>query len=538
MRKQRKFLRQLIRPYRFRLAGLSLLMMLQSFLQVSMALLIRFVIDTAREGSGGFALWAALLALDLLGQAGIYVLLNWYTGSTTDRMVASLRNRLLRSAVYSADARLQDFHSGALLSRAIEDVYTVCDGFIQAMPSLLGQGARLLGAFVAVALLDWRVALVLLAAGVVAILGIAAVRPILKDHHRKVRSAEENIMAAMQEDLQQLELIQSIQVQEPVAKHFLMQQHTGLTAKHKRRIWTVSARTVVNTATLLGTGVLLLWGADRVAEELLTYGALTALLQLLSQFRGPVVTISGLWTRFTAIEVAAERLAPVMTVPKQRPQKEVSNPKAVVFENVTFRYPGDEVAVVENFSLRLPLEGWVSLSGISGRGKTTLFKLILGLYEPQKGRVYLETDEGKVLCTPRTRHLFAYVPQDYALFSGTVRENLLLVAPDAEEQQLDRALKIAAAEFIGELPNGLDTRLGENNTGLSKGQLQRLAIARAVLMERKILLLDECTSALDADNETQVLKNLHASCENALLVTHRPQSLEQLKQITPVMMQD
>lgn len=536
MAENKKTLKNLLRPYRLRLSFLSLLMILQSFLQVAMALLMRSVIDAAIYGNGRLLFWAILLATDILLQVGIYALLSWYTSSTVDRMSASLRTRLLRSAVYSVDVHLQEFHSGALLSRGMEDVHTVCDGVVQALPALLGQITRLAAAFGAIVLIHPPAALVLLIAGVAVVGAVSLLRPVLKARQRAVRESEEKVMSTMQEDLQQLELIQSLQSQERVVDRFRQRQHISLKQKFKRRIWSVSSNSILSVASLLGTGLLLLWGADRVAKELLTYGALTSMLQLLNQFRGPVLSLSGLWTRFTAVEVAAERLMPLLEIPEQPERTPVEKPSAVVFENVTFRYPGDELAVVENFSMTLPLEGWVSLSGISGLGKTTLFKLILGLYQPQEGRVYLRTEQGDVPCSAATRHLFAYVPQDYALFSGTVRENLCLVAPDADAEMLAHALKVAAAEFVQELPAGLNTHLGENNTGLSKGQLQRIAIARAVLMERKILLLDECTSALDADTESCALRNLYRCCPNALLVTHRPQALEQLEQITSVTM--
>lgn len=192
---------------------------------------------------------------------------------------------------------------------------------------------------------------------------------------------------------------------------------------------------------------------------------------------------------------------------------------------------------MENFSARFPMDGWACLTGVSGRGKTTLFKLILGLYTPQQGRVYLETAQGDVPCSEATRHLFAYVPQDYALFSGTVLENLLLVAPDADEEKRKNALQIAEATFVLDMAAGENTVLRENNTGLSKGQLQRLAIARAVLMERPVLLLDECTSALDAETEAAVLRNLQTLGKNAILVTHRPEALENLENIHPILME-
>ena len=522
------YLRETLRTYRMRLALLSFLTVVQAVLQVSMALLMRAVIDAAVSGEDPWGKWAVLLAADLLCQVGAYALIRWYMGSTVDSLAAALRIRLLKSAVFSQDSRLQEYHSGTLLNRAMEDVYTVCDGYVYALPALVGQVTRLGVAFAAVVLISPRVALVLLAAAAVMVAGISLLRPLLKTRHKLVRETQEDVMSTLQEDLQQLELIQSLQTQEQTLHRFRKKIRAELKAESRRRFWSVGSQSMISLITILGTGALLMWGAVQVAAGLLSYGSLTAMLQLLSQFQGPVTMLSGLWTRFAAVEVARDRLGVLMELPETTPEETPEVPVAVVFENVTFRYPGDEGAVVEDFTLRIPLEGWTSLGGISGRGKTTLFKLILGLYTPEKGSVSLETEKGLVPCSEATRQLFAYVPQDYALFSGTVRENLLLVAPEAEEAVLWQVLEAAAADFVREQPLGLDTHVGENNTGLSKGQLQRIAIARALLMERKILLLDECTSALDAETEQRVLRSLRDRCENALLVTHRPQALEDL----------
>jgi ATP-binding cassette subfamily B protein len=173
---------------------------------------------------------------------------------------------------------------------------------------------------------------------------------------------------------------------------------------------------------------------------------------------------------------------------------------------------------------------------MSGKGKSTMFKLVLGLYAPNTGRVYLKTKNGDIACGENTRHLFAYVPQDYALFSGTIRENLLLVSESAEEER-KAALSLAQADFVWELTAGEQTYVRENNTGLSKGQLQRLAIARAILMDRPILLLDECTSALDAVTEQRVLAGLHSLGKQAVLVTHRPEMVENMGNIAKINME-
>lgn len=523
---------------RGRILWLCVLVVLQSVLQVAMALLSRYVIDAALGTGGSLAFWGAVLAVDILALVGTHALLAWCSGKTADTMMAVLRQDMLRKAVFSRDKNLLDHHSGALLSRGMEDVHTVCDGAVSVLPAFVGQITRLVSAFLAILVISPGVAgVLLLAAAVVGVLS-ACLRPAIRARHRQVRETDEKVMSTMQEDLQQLELIQSIGAQEQILERFQKVLDRSLWARFKRRIWSVGSNGIINAISQLGAGALLLWGASRVAVNALSYGSLTAMLQLLSLFRGPVVGLSGLWSRFAAVEVAAERLRELLR-PAVPAEKLTGEPAvtAVVFENVTFAYPGEEAPVLQDFSFRFSLEGWTCLTGVSGRGKTTAFKLILGLYTPQAGRIYLETDQGEIPCTEATRHLFAYVPQDYALFSGTVLENLQLVAPQADEAHLRNALSVAQADFVWSLTEGLQTQVRENNAGLSKGQLQRLAIARAVLMERPVFLLDECTSALDAGTEDAVLRGLHGLGKRAILVTHRPEAIHALEGVTPVSME-
>lgn len=533
--KNRSAVKALMRPYRGRILLLCLAMLIQSILQVAVALLTRHVIDAAVSHSGQLLFWGGLLIADLVALVVIHCFIAWFTGSTTDKLTALLREKLLLAASFSSDLRLQNFHSGQLLSRGMDDVQGVCDGTVNVLPSLVGQVTRLVTAFAAVLLIAPGVAAVLLVAAVAVVLSVSIFRPLLRKHHRNVRQAEENVMSTMQEDLQQLELIQSLDAQDNILIRFTHRLMQSLEAKRKRRVITVGISSILQLGIQAGTGALLLWGAAQVSVGALTFGALTAMLQLLSLFRGPVLGLSGLWTRLAGVEVAAERLTDLLQIPPRKEKATVDTVEAVVFDHVTFRYPGDEAPILEDFSLTFPLQKWACLTGISGKGKTTAFKLILGLYTPQSGRVYLKTPEGEIPCGEETRHLFAYVPQDYALFSGTIRENFGLVSY-ADEDAVFAALEIAQAQFVSALSAGLETQVRENNTGLSKGQLQRLAIARAILMERPILLLDECTSALDGETEAALLKALHKTGKQAILVTHRPDALSQLDDVLPVAM--
>lgn len=531
--------RKIVYPYRWQILGISALMVIQSALQVSLAVVIKFVIDAAL-GNGDLFLWGGVLVGNLLGLVTLHVAQQWYAGSCTDRFTAKLRQELLHAAAYSRDSKLQSFHSGELLSRGIEDVSTVSSGVMDTLPQLAGQITRLLGSFVAVLMLQPIVALILFLMGIAMAGAAGLLRPTAKRYQRKVRITEEAAMANMQENFQQLELIQSLQAQQQVEKRFAKLTKENLKEKFRRRSWVVGGSGAVAAASYIGTGAVILWGAGQlVAQAGFTYGDFTSILELLSLFRGPVLGISSQWNKIMAVEVACERLMDMLNQEQTTDDSsaEISEDvQAVIFENVTFRYPGEETAVVENFSATFPLRGWTCLTGISGKGKTTLFKLMLGLYTPQQGRVFLRAGAQEIPCSEQTRHLFAYVPQDYAMLSGTVLENLQLVAPQVTCEEYTNAINLADAGFLWETTAGIHTHLGENNTGLSKGQLQRLAIARAILMDRKIFLLDECTSALDAKTEDTVLHNLKKLNKSAILVTHRPQAVEELENVTFVPM--
>lgn len=539
MKRSAKGVGVLLRPYWGHIALLSALAIIQSLLQVAVAVVMRYVIDAALSAPGQLMTWGLVLAACLLGQLLAHSLLSWYSGSTVDKFTARLRGRLIRSAAYSQDTRLQAFHSGALLSRAMDDVNTMCDGAMNALPTMIGQLTCLMATF-GVVLFMYPVLAAALAGAAVVVGGLAAwLRPLLKRRHREVRLAEDQVIASMQEDLQQLELIQSLQIQPPILDRLGIRLKNSLSAKFVRRLWSVGSNSIVNAVSYLGTGAVLLWGAVQVASGGLSYGSLTSILQLLSLFRNPVLTLSALWTKLMAVEVAGERLQETLATEMENKSDETDpmTVHAVVFRNVTFRYPGEKHPVLQNFSARFPLDRWVCLTGCSGKGKTTLFKLILGLYNPQEGEVFLETDRGDIRCSEDTRYLFAYVPQDYALFSGTIRENLELVACGGSEERRRQALKLAQADFVWEMSTGEETQVRENNAGLSKGQFQRLAIARAILMERPAFLLDECTSALDSETESRVLQSLHQLGKGAILVTHRPEMLASLDNVTFIPME-
>ncbi len=530
--------RTVLTAYGFRIFCLCCMTVASSALQVGVALLTKQIVDAAIAGTSGITFWGVLLGISLLALIVLHSLCIWLGGCTQDLCAARLRHALLAGAAYGEDESLYGYHSGALLSRGMDDVRTVCDAAVNILPTVAGQVARLMISFAAVVALYPPLCAILLLAGLAAAVGTAWLRPVIKKHHSQVRQAEEQVTAGMQESLQHLELIKGLGAERQILKRFAQRLEQSLQTHRMRRRWLAGRSTVLSAVSQLSTGVMLLWGAAQVASQNLSYGSLTAMLQLLSLLRGPVLGISGYWTRLTAAEVAEQRLDQLLDRQSAQPEPlQIDKVTGIVFEDVTFSYPDDEAPALEHFSAEFSLDRWVCLTGVSGRGKTTLFKLILGLYTPQHGRVYLRTDRGEVLCGADTRHLFAYVPQDYALLSGTILDNLLLAAPQATQEDCAKALHLAQADYVHSLSAGLQTLVRENNAGLSKGQLQRLAVARAILMDRSIFLLDECTSALDSDAEQALLENLLQLDKQGILVTHSPEALHRLAQRPGVSMQ-
>jgi len=274
------------------------------------------------------------------------------------------------------------------------------------------------------------------------------------------------------------------------------------------------------------------WCAFRLLHGQMSFGSLTAVTQLVGQLQAPFVNLSGIIPQYIAMTAAAERLMELEAVCGEAEHAETDaaalyrEMTALGAENLTFSYDRD--VVLRGGSFTLPKGSFAVITGPSGVGKSTLLKLMLGVFRPEQGSLFVEGQGGRAALDRSTRGLFAYVPQGNLLLSGTLKENLTITKPDASDGELEQAVYTAAMEdYVAALPDGLDTVLGENAAGLSEGQAQRLAIARAVLSGAPVLLLDEITSALDEETERTVLTRIRElPGRTCIAVTHRPAALE------------
>ena len=436
----------------------------------------------------------------------------------------SLLHGILQSDYSSASA----YHSGELVNRLNNDVRILDDGVVNLLPSLCGMAAKLVVAFIVLTSLTPLFAVLLLLAGLIVVFVTAALRRGLKGLHKRVSEADGKVSSILQETLEKLLLVQAMDISAEMERRVGIQLEHRYDVHRKRKNISLFANSCVSIM-FYGAGfAALVWCAAGILGGTITYGTMTAVTQLVSQLQNPIVGLSGLLPQYVAMLAAAERLQELDNLPAAaeccvtEPNELHDKMFGIGSDDLSFTYDRDRI--LDHAVLHLEKGRFYAITGPSGAGKSTLLKLMLGIYKPDEGSLFIETAGGKIPLDRSTRRLFAYVPQGNLLFSGTIKENLLVIKPNATEEELDQAVYASAMDsFLTQLPKGIDTMLGEGGAGLSEGQAQRLAIARAVLGGAPILLLDECTSALDVNTEALVLQRLR-ELENktCIAVTHRP----------------
>ncbi len=449
-----------------------------------------------------------------------------------DRLHADLerdwKRKLLQGLLHGEYAAVRQYHSGELLNRLNNDVEKVNSAVLAILPNLAGMVTRLLAAVVVLGTLDSRFTLLIAGAGLFLIAITGLMRRRLKDLNKQVSEQDGKVSGFLQETMEKLLMVQAMDVSSEVAHRadLLLDARYGL--QKKRKNVSLVTNTGINVM-YYGAGFLALcWGAGKLLRGQLSFGSLTAVIQLVNQLQMPFVNLSGILPQYVAMLASAERL---MELEKIQGQPEASTGDvgalyqkmtALRAENLSFSYDRDQILRDTDFSL--PKGAFAVVTGPSGMGKSTLLKLFLGIFQPETGALYLDLKGERIRLDRSTRRMFAYVPQGNLLLSGTLRDNLTIVRPDATQEEIHQAVTVSAMdEFLPALPKGLDTVLEENGGGLSEGQAQRLAIARAVLGGAPILLLDECTSALDAETEQKVLKRIRQLPDRTCIaVTHRP----------------
>lgn len=504
-----------------------------ALLGVAFALGTKEVINAAVGGVRTELLRAAgvqcCIILGMILCLTVYRWLHSWLNAQLDRdWKQTLSGRILRGDY----AAVSEIHSGELLNRMNNDVRAVDDGLLDVLPGLASMVTRLVAVVAVLLAMEPIFTAVLAVLGLVVGISTGMARKRLRGLNKEVSAAEGRVSGFYQESFEKLALVQAMGVEQEVERrgNTLMAQRFGL--QKKRWMIAVTANTCISVLGYASGFVALVWCAAGLLKGTMSFGELTAVTQLVSQLQTPFVGLSGVINKYIALTAACERLMELEAICGRGEQKEAEPSVecgkllAIRAEDLSFSYGRDKV--LENCEFSLPAGSFTVVTGPSGIGKSTVLKLLLGLFRANEGRMYLETDAGQVPISRELRSLFAYVPQGNLLFSGTLRDNLLLTKPDASEEEIRRAVYVSGMDgYLSQLPEGLETMLGENALGLSEGQAQRLSIARAVLADAPVLLLDECTSALDAATEETVLRRIRElPGKTCIAVTHRPAALQ------------
>ena len=450
------------------------------------------------------------------------------------------QSNTIRLRVFGSLFRRQMFedqlHSGDVTSRLSKDIDTVANVTTTLLPQFVVTGVQLVGAFLLMYTMDSRLALALLLVTplVVGFGKLFAHR--LRTMTLDIRQQESYIQMQVQEGMEHNAVLRSLGSEQWVAERLSGQQDRLLTSVLRRTRFTVVSRLLLAFTFSLGYLFAFVWGGLQLRSGVITFGVMTSFLQLVGQIQHPILSLLNMLPHFFYATASIDRLdelegqASETPAPSVEPQEsahrlDTLSVPTLSLRDVSFCYASGDHAVVSAFSHVFLPGSKTAIMGHTGAGKTTLFRLMLAFVKPTAGEIALSDADGHELSVSEvTRPCFVFVPQGNTLMSGTVRYNLQLARPAATDDELRQVLHVAMADFVYDLPNGLDTQLGERGIGLSEGQAQRIAIARGLLRPGSILLLDEISASLDEQTEHDLFSRLFDYCHDKtmIFITHRP----------------
>lgn len=477
-------------------------------------------------------------AVALLGVVLLQLAINIVRNSIAERCKARLdvifRSYILDRIMKKDYAAVTQYHTGELQNRLFNDVNVVTDGFTKILPNSVYFFTRLASSLIYLIIIDKIFALVFVVGGLTVFATAQIFRKQLKALHKKVQETEGETRSFVQELVINLLAVKAFSVEDKMRENADELQEKNYKARIKRRNFSIVTNAGLGAVFNIGSVFAIFFGAYRILMGTMTYGTVTAMIQLVNQVQVPFASLSGVMPQYFSMIASAERIMELDNLSDEVDlnsrdydrNKIYSGLNSIRFENISFKYDRD--MILDNTSLSISKGDFVAIMGISGIGKSTLLKLLLGVFNVQSGEIYIDCADGRIPVDRHTRKLFTYVPQGNMLISGTIRDNLTFVNDNVTEQEIEDAIRISCAkQFIDELPMGIETVIGEKGLGLSEGQVQRLAIARSILSKAPILLLDEATSALDEKTEKQFLTNLREMNNvTCVIVSHKKAALE------------
>ena len=520
-----KWLMKYSKPYMGRIIIMMVFSILTTLSSLWMVQISKNIIDNATGGKQFLVLLVVYLCLTVAMQI-VGIVSSLLSAVLNEKFSFGIRKQIYEKIIKSHWMDVKKYHTGDLMTRLTSDAGAIADGIIGTIPNIIILFIELLLVFITLFTYSPMLALfALLMAPVAALISLLLGRK-LKKLQIKVQESESNYRSFLQESLANLLVVKSFSNEDYSVNRLSKLREERFFWVFKKTKMSIASSTVMSVTFQLGYIVAFAYGAWQIYTGEITYGTMTVFLTLVNRVQGPIIGLAQQIPRVVSVLASAGRVMDLQDIPLEErlPEKIKSDHIGVEIEDLTFGYTKDEI-VLDDVSLKIKPGEFVAVIGESGIGKTTLLRIIMSFMGDYKGKVDFFDENGLTdEANANTRRFISYVPQGNTLFSGTVRENIRMGRLDATEEEMWEALKLSAGyDFVKELPGGLDTVIGERGHGISEGQAQRIAIARAFVRKAPLLILDEATSALDENTEKEVIKGLQQlePRPTCIVVTHR-----------------
>ena len=509
-------------------AILTLLGILVSYISVKFAVASMDLLDSAMgknnlSFSSCILNIALLLAVDLLMQVA-YTLLDIRVRTKYNH---HLQRRLFKTIITRSCPDIGKYHSGELINRLTNDINMINTNVVDVIPGTFTLVSGIVFSFIEMFKLDMMLSVICLALGPVVLFSATIYGRKMKGLYKDCRQSDGKIRSFMQECIQNIIVVKAFRREKQFSLHADVLRKENFKLNMKRGYISICVNILYYVALTAAYYLAVAWCAYKISVGIMTVGAFTAIIQLVGSIQTPFKDVAGIIPKFYSACASAERIMEI-----EEAEAEVTDSKTdfnkfslLSVKNLSFSY--DNEHILKNASFELKRGEIAVIHGQSGIGKSTFFKILLGVLKPTEGEAVLELENNTQNAGASTRAAFSYVPQGNMLISGTVKENIAFF-DEIDEEKIEKASILSCVkEFADTLPNGFDTVIGENGTGLSEGQIQRIAIARAFYSDAPVILLDEATSALDETTEFKILENIKKLTDKTcIIITHRPQAFE------------